>query len=412
MNIHTASTALAASLPVALMERAKLESALKFVSGTVERRTHIPILANARLRSWSGGLRIEATDMDMVACAVVPAAVDSRLDVTIPARMLLDTVKGQGSELIEMRPSQDTDSERVTLDFEGSQTVLNGLPAVDFPSPDEPRFTHVFTVPADQLRRLLDKTSFAISTEETRYYLNGVYLHAAVVEKPWCAIEGGGGRVEVLRCVATDGHRLARADAPLPEGAEGMPAVIVPRKAVSEAMRLIPRGTKRKPATDPVTVSVGPARVRFAVGGCHLCTKVIDGTFPDYQRVIPTDNAKRLRIERAPFAAAIQAVMTIQSERGRSVKLTIKDGMLEASVSHPEHGSSSRLVECEFRNPDNEIGFNASFEIGFNARYLLDILARCEAEVVTVAMGNSGSPALFFDKADGPELFVCMPMRV
>lgn len=399
MKYDSATSAAAIAMPIALVERAALASALAFVSRIPERRGAIPILANARLRAFDGGLRIEATDMDMSAVAHVPGAVDSRFDVTIPARLLHDTLKGQSSELVEVRPIADTvpmpvngvrQHERVSFDFEGQETTLNGMPACDFPEPEVAGFTHRFTVRADLLRRLFDKTAFAISTEETRYYLNGVYLH----------VNSDG----TFICVATDGHRLAKAEMATPEGAAGMPGVIVPRKAVAEALRLIPRGTSARPSRELVTVSIGQSRVRFQVGDSWLDTKVIDGCFPDYQRVIPTGNDKILRVEREPFAAAIKAVMAVSSDKSRPIKLSITDGLLEASRNDPDNGRSSRLIEAEFTAPD--------MEVGFNAKYLLDILGKLESEVITVSLSDPGSPALISDSEGGPELYVLMPMRI
>lgn len=393
--ISTAATA----LPIALVERSALASALAFVSRIPERKGHIPILANARLRAFEGGLRIEATDLEVSAVAHVPGAVDSRFDVTVPARLLHDTLKGQSSELVEVRPVADPvpmpaggvrQHERVSFDFEGQETTLHGMPACDFPEPAIAGFTHRFRVRADVLRQLFDKTAFAISTEETRYYLNGVYLHV--------------NSDDTLFCVATDGHRLARAEMPAPDGAAGMPGVIVPRKAVAEALRLIPKGTSARPSRELVTVSIGQNRVRFQVDESWLDTKVIDGHFPDYQRVIPTGNDRTLRIEREPFAAAIKAVMAVSSDKSRGVKLSITDGLLEASRSDPDNGCSSRLIEAEFTASD--------MEIGFNAKYLLDILGKLESDVVTIRLSDPGSPALVSDSEGGPELYVLMPMRV
>jgi DNA polymerase III subunit beta len=387
MKHESATSAVATSAPIALVERAALESALAFVSRVVERRNHIPILSNARLRARDGGLRIETTDMDMTAVANIPAAVDSRLDLTVPARLLHDTLKGAACDLCEVRQSSET----VALDLEGAAATLNALPATDFPEPAIAGFTHTFTIRADLLRRLLDKTAFAISSEETRFYLKGVFLHVSPHDGS-------------LVCVATDGHRLARSLASCPEGAKGMPGVIVPRKAVAELLRLVPKGTKAKPSREPITVSVCSSRVRFQVGDSWLDTKTIDGHFPDYQRVIPTGNDKRLRIDREPFMAAIKAVLAVSSEKSRAVKLNITDGFLEVSRSDPDKGRSSRLVEADFPHSD--------MEIGFNGRYLLDILAKIESEAAIIELADFGSPTLFSNECDGSELFVCMPLRV
>ncbi len=196
-----------------------------------------------------------------------------------------------------------------------SRFNLQSLPDSDFPDLATGELGHAFNLAAGDLKRLIDKTQFAISNEETRYYLNGIFLHTADVE----------GHM-MLRAVATDGHRLARVDIRTPDGAIGMPGVIVPRKAVSEVQKLIedPEGQVR------VEISAAKARFTFgdpsaSAGQVVLTSKLIDGTFPDYVRVIPSGNDKRLIVDRAPFAAAVDRVSTISSERGRAVKLALAE---------------------------------------------------------------------------------------
>ncbi|RMF04798.1 MAG: DNA polymerase III subunit beta, partial [Alphaproteobacteria bacterium] len=243
------------------------------------------------------------------------------------------------------------------------------------------------TIPAADLKRLIEKTRFAISTEETRYYLNGIYLH--------CAESEAG---EKLRAVATDGHRLAQVDVPLPEGASGMPGIIVPRKTVHEVYRLI------EAADDGVKVELSTSKIRFTAGDVVLTSKLIDGTFPDYERVIPKDNDKRLRVARTAFSSAVDRVSTLSSDKGRAVKLQLGDGKLVLSVNNPDSGSATEELDVEFKDDD--------LEIGFNARYLLDIASQLETDTAEFLLADPGSPTMVRDDGDTSALYVLMPMRV
>ena len=275
-----------------------------------------------------------------------------------------------------------------------SRFHLQSLPESDFPDLAAETFSHSFSLTALDLKRLIDKTQFAISNEETRYYLNGIFLHTVEVE----------GHL-MLRAVATDGHRLARVEIPCPKGAADMPGVILPRKAVGEVQKLI---------EDPgvlVRLEVSPAKVRFAFGEekggpgrIVLISKVIDGTFPDYVRVIPTGNDKRLIVDRAPFAAAVDRVSTISSERGRAVKLSLAESKLTLSVTNPDSGSASEELDVDYDS--------TPLDIGFNARYLLDITDQLDSDTMLFKLADPGSPTLVQDRDGASALYVLMPMRV
>jgi DNA polymerase-3 subunit beta len=244
-------------------------------------------------------------------------------------------------------------------------------------------FTHNFALSAPHLRRLIDKTKFAISTEETRYYLNGIYLHA----------HNG-----VLRAVATDGHRLALSEMDIPQGAQGLPGVIVPRKTIAEIRRLIDGGDA------DVSISVSEAKIRFTYGSAVLTSKLIDGTFPDYDRVIPKGNTKELTIDNKIFASAVDRVSTISAEKSRSVKLSLTADSLALAVNNPEHGQA---------NEDLMVDYSAEpLEIGFNAKYLLDVTGQIEGRDATFFLDSPASPALVKDPEDPASLFVLMPLRV
>jgi DNA polymerase III subunit beta len=371
-----------------VIERGELNRALGHVTSVVERRTTIPILSNVMLKASGSSLMLKATDLEREVVEQVSAQVSQPGAVTVPAHLLHDIARKlpEGSD-VEIK--RDPEKDRLTITASHSRFALQTLPAEDFPDLAGGDFPHTFEIAAHDLKRLIDKTRFAISTEETRYYLNGIYLHTA----------GDAPGKPRLRAVATDGHRLAQVELDLPKGANGMPGVIVPRKTVHELQRLI------EAADGNVAVSVSPAKVRFDLGSVTLTSKLIDGTFPDYNRVIPQANDKDLRIVNAEFMGAVDRVSTIASERGRAVKLAINGGRLVLSVNNPEGGSATEEVEVEYSG-------KGPLEIGLNARYLLDIAGQLEGETAHFKLADPGSPTIVRDAADAGALYVLMPMRV
>jgi len=368
------------------VERAALLRSLGHVHRVVERRNTIPILSNVLLRAGDGGLRLKATDLDIEVTETIPADVSQPGSTTVPAHVIYDIVRKlpEGAQVsLEMAG----DMGQMQIRSGRSRFMLQSLPESDFPDLAAGELPHRFTVPAGDLKRLIDKTQFAISTEETRYYLNGIYLHA---------IDAGG--QPMLRAVATDGHRLARVELAAPAGSEGMPGVIVPRKAVAEIQKLVEN------ADESVLLELSSAKVRLTVGGVVLTSKLIDGTFPDYQRVIPSGNDKLLTVEREDFARAVDRVSTISSERGRAVKLAINDGRLTLSVNNPDSGSATEEIEVDYDS--------APIDIGFNARYLLDITGQLDGDTALFKFADPGSPTIIQDREGSAALYVLMPMRV
>lgn len=367
------------------VERAELLKSLSHVHRVVERRNTIPILANVLIKAGKSGLELKATDLDLEVIETVPAEVKTPGATTVPAHMIYDIVRKlpEGSQ-VELNASGDRGSMAVKAGR--SRFTLQTLPEADFPDLAAGELSHKFSVATPDLKRLVDKTQFAISTEETRYYLNGIYLHA-VDEKP-----------AKLRAVATDGHRLAQVEIALPKGANGIPGVIVPRKTVAEIQKLV------EDSGEEVEIELSPAKIRFSFGRVTLTSKLIDGTFPDYGRVIPAGNDKTLIVEKADFAAAVDRVSTVSSERGRAVKLSLAAGKLTLSVTNPDSGSATEELEVEYSNDP--------LDIGFNSRYLLDIAAQIEGEKAELKLADPGSPTLLRDQDAGGALYVLMPMRV
>lgn len=369
-----------------VIERAALLKALNHVASVVERRNTIPILSNVLLQGADGELKLTATDLDIEVVETVKADVAKNGGTTVLAHVFNDIVRKlpDGAQ-IEM--SLGEDDGRMALASGPANFALQVLPPDDFPDMSAGDMSHSFTVPAADVKKLIEKSRFAISTEETRYYLNGIYLHAA---------ESDGSAT--LRAVATDGHRLAQVDVALPKGAKGMPGVIVPRKTVFEVSKMI------EDSDADVKVELSATKIRFSVGGIVLTSKLIDGTFPDYQRVIPDGNDKVLAVANAEFAAAIDRVSTLSSDKGRAVKLRIGDGKVVLSVNNPDSGSATEELAANYK--DDEL------EIGFNARYLLDISGQLESEQAEFLFADPGSPTMVRDNGKASALYVLMPMRV
>jgi len=364
------------------IERAQLAKSLAHVHRVVERRNTIPILANVLLRAGKSNVELKATDLDLEIVETAPGEGKQTGSTTVPAHMIYDIVRKlpEGAQ-VELQSAADGTQLQVRAGR--SKFTLQALPETDFPDLAAGEMTHSFSIASADLKRLIDRTQFAISTEETRYYLNGIYLHA-IDDK--------------LRAVATDGHRLAQAEIKAPKGTKGMPGVIIPRKTVTEVQRLI------DDAGEEVKIELSATKIRFSLGNAVLTSKLIDGTFPDYARVIPAANDKTLIVDKGEFMSAVDRVSTVSSERGRAVKLALTDGKLTLSVINPDSGSATEELEVEY-------GAEA-LDIGFNGRYLLDILQQVEGEKARLKLADPGSPTLIEDMETAGALYVLMPMRV
>jgi len=367
------------------IDKPGLAKALAHVASVVERRNTIPILSNVLLTAGSNELQLTSTDLDMELVETVACTSTGDGAITVPAHMFYDIVRKLPEGEIEL--NRDAEQERLVMTSGPAQFSLQTLPSDDFPALSVEDLGHAFTVPAPDLKRLIEKTRFAISTEETRYYLNGIYLHEAESDgKP------------TLRAVATDGHRLAQVELPLPSGAKGMPGVIVPRKTVQELAKLV------EDADGEVRIELSSSKIRVSAGRVVLTSKLIDGTFPDYARVIPQGNDKRLEVDNSSFKQAVDRVSTLSSDKGRAVKLALSDGKLTLSVNNPESGSATEELVVDY-------GYEP-LEIGFNARYLIDISDQLESETAEFLLADPGSPTIVRDVKDSSALYVLMPMRV
>ncbi len=367
------------------IDRTALLRSLNHVQSVVERRNTIPILSNVLMKAEKGTLVLATTDMDLEINEAVAAEVKKPGATTAPAHTLHDIVR----KLPDGSPVELdlADNGNVMTVRSGRSTFrLSCLPVTDFPQIGGAELPTSFPLPAADLRALIDRTKFAMSTEETRYYLNGIYLHAAKSDS-----------ISVLRAVATDGHRLARFEMPLPAGANSMPGVIIPRKAVTELRKLL------EEAADTIRISLSENKISFAFDHIVLTSKLIDGTFPNYEQVIPKGNDKIVEVNPKLFSNAIDRVSTISDGKSRAVKIALHGKVMTLSANSPESGSATE---------DLEVNSNDNLEIGFNARYLLDITSQIEGDGCRISLADPASPTIIQAAGDSSALYVLMPLRV
>jgi DNA polymerase-3 subunit beta len=369
-----------------IIEQSELNKALTHVQSVVEKRNTIPILSNVKIEGKGKTLFLNATDMDLHFIETINATVTQPGATTISALTLYDIVKKipEGSQIsIE----QDEDEGIVTLRSGRSKFSLASLSVDSFPSLINDDFSHSFTVSTNDMKALLDHTKFAISLEETRHYLTGIYFHSVQSNN-----------VSVLRTVATDGHRLARFEVPLPPGAEEIPGIIIPFKTVNELRKLLDE------VSTEVSVSLSETRICFKLGNAVMTSKLIDGVFPDYERVIPSKNDQILDIDCQSLYNAVDRVSVVTSEKSRAIKLNLSEKNLELSASSPGSGSALEELEASYEG--------TLIETGFNSRYLLEVLKQIECDVVRLAFSSGGGPVLIQEVASNNAIYVLMPMRV
>jgi DNA polymerase-3 subunit beta len=368
------------------IERGAFLKALNHVQSVVERRNTIPILSNVMIEAAKGRLKLTATDLDMEIVETLAADVLRNGAATAPAHMLYDIVRKLPEGAQVQAELLTAEGGRLAVSAGSIRFELACLPKEDFPQMTAGALPFRFRLQTEDLKKLIAKTRFAISTEETRFYLNGIYLHAHKEGK------------REMRAVATDGHRLARFQMELPDGAAEIPGIIVPRKTVIELQRLL------DDVEGAIEVSLSDTKIQFATDGIELTSKLIDGTFPDYQRVIPTSNDKVLTLDAREFAQAVDRVSTISADKTRAVKLGVARDKLTLSVINPDSGTATEEVGASYSA--------SPLEIGFNARYLLDITGQIEGKEVRFLLSDAGSPTLIEDAEDHGTLYVLMPMRV
>ncbi|MDG2001115.1 MAG: DNA polymerase III subunit beta [Alphaproteobacteria bacterium] len=370
------------------IDKSALLSALQHVHSVVERRNTIPILSNVLIEAKEDGVYLTATDMDIAVIEKIDLKKSEVMQlgtITTSAQMLYDIVRKLPDNISVELLSEKND--RLGIKASTSSFALNCLPSEEFPSIAQEAFNHSFNIDASEMIRLIDKTSFAMSLEETRYYLNGIYLHAVKDSTS-----------DKLRTVSTDGHRLSRVDMNMPEGVKEIPGVIIPRKTIMEIRKLL------EDHSDNINLSLSDNKIQISFSNVVLTSKLLDGTFPDYSRVIPEQNDKTITISNQLLSEAVDRVSTVSTDKTRAIKININKGNLVISATNPDKGSASESLEVKY---DGE-----EVEIGFNSKYVLDVARQIKGKDIIIKLSDSVSPTLVYDKEDEDVLFVLMPMRV
>ncbi len=360
--------------------RDSMTDALQRIVGAAEKRLTMPILGNVRIRAADGGIQLDTTDLELAWTATTAGAISEGLDCTVSVRKLLDVVRAAPADASVMAR---VNGERFTVGFGSSRFSLATLPGADFPELESAAVEEWLTVPQRLLRRLIEATMFSMAQQDVRYYLQGLLLVA---------------RGSMLRAVATDGHRLALSEADLESPAVSAQECIVPRKTVQELRRnLLDDET-------PVRVGFAPGQISFEFGGARLTSKVIEGRFPDYERVIPQEQPARLTAEREDLRQALNRVAIVASDKFRGVRL----------MASPE---GCRVVTHNTEREEAEENFPAEYqgeaiEIGFNLTYLVEVLGAIGADQVRIELRDGNSSALVMAEPPDRARYVVMPMRL
>ena len=362
------------------IKRQDLLGPLQQIIGAVERRQTLPILGNVLFKSSGGDISIAATDLEIEMIARVTAENPDEFQTTIPARKLLDICKAlpDGSSI-----NFNIDETRVSLTSGRSRFTLSTLAAQDFPSLDEIEVQQTFSIPQNLLKGLFDKTSFAMAQQDVRYYLNGILME----------IDPSG-----IKLVATDGHRLALSQASIESGVSESRQIIIPRKAVLELSRLLESGD------NPAKCELSQNHFRVETESLIFTTKLIDGKFPDYQRVIPVDGNKTMQVERETLKQSMSRIAILSNEKYRGIRLTLSSGNLSIQANNPDQEEAEEELQVEYDESDMEIGFNVT--------YLIDVLNVLGSEKVQIKLKDSNSSAIMSDRQDESSLYVVMPMRL
>ncbi|MBB3771567.1 DNA polymerase-3 subunit beta [Angulomicrobium tetraedrale] len=371
------------------LDRAPLLAALTRAHRVVERKNTIAILSHLRLTATAGAMVITATDLDIEMTQSVPADIETAGSTTVSAATLFEIAR-KLPEGAQIKLEADGDRGALTLRAGRSRFTLQTLPDSDFPDLAALAEGVEFALPGAALAAAIGRVSFAISTEETRYYLGGIYLHLRQTQS-------GTPR---LAMVTTDGHRLSLTHLAVDNPPAQMPGIIVPRKAVAEIQRLAADADKAD-----ITLTTSTTKLAASFGGARLTTKLIDGSFPDYERVIPRGNTRIATLKAEDLRAAADRVSTVSNVRGNAVKFSFSSGKLELSVVNPDAGEATESLDCAFEGE--------GLAIGFNSRYVVDVIGNTAPKGdVEIALADPGSPTIFRHPDAQDDLCVLMPMRV
>ena len=362
------------------IQREALLKPLQQVIGAVERRQTLQALGNVLIRSEDTGLSLTATDLEIELVAYLQSGATEPGEITVPARKLMDICKAlpEGAAM-----ALATEGEKLNIRSARSRFSLATLPAAEFPTLEDVSSSKTFSIPQGQLKSLIDRTGFAMANQDVRYYLNGLMLEAS---------KG------LLRAVATDGHRLAMCECETAIDTASSQQVIVPRKGVLELSRLL------GDSDDEAQVQISANHIRISMAELRFTSKLIDGRFPDYDRVVPKGGDKVLSLERNGFRQALNRASILSNEKYRGIRLTLSEGVLKIQAHNPEQEEAEEEVEVSYGGE--------GLDIGFNVNYLLDVLNTVSGETVEMTFKDSNSSALVKDPAATEALYVVMPMRL
>ena len=366
-----------------------LLKALSHIHGIVEVRHTLPILSNIIVEAKDDKLILSSTNLDIYCSDKIKAEVLQSGEVSVSAVTFFEIIKRlpSGSEVLMIMEEGENE---IRLTCGRSKFNLSTLKTDDFPIISDSDLSTNFVLSADELIRIIDKTKFAVSNEETRYYLNGIFLHKAERNS-----------IQFLRAVATDGHRLAQYDIPLPQGAEDITGIIIPKKTIYELRKVL------DDANGDVSVSLNENKIKFSFNDLKVVSKVIDGTFPDYTKVIPQKNDKNFKTNNSNLKNAIDrvsAVATNEESKSKAIKFCIENNSLSLSVESQSKGSANEMIDVNYSGD--------KVDIGFNSKYIIDICNEVDGDEISISLSDSISPAIILDKTDENLFFVLMPMRI
>lgn len=371
------------------VERSEFLKALSHGGSVVEKRATVPILSHVLLHAEGGELHLTTTDMDLALVETIPAVVETPGSITVSAHMVLEIVR-KLPDGVQIEATLNPQNDQLTLKAGKSRFNIATLPVEHFPKLTQNDLPFSFKLTAEKLRYLIDRSRFAMSTEETRYFLNGIYFHAHEVNGQ-----------KVFRSVATDAHRLACIEVNVPQGAEEIPGIIVGRKTITEIRKLI----NDENAETEITISLSPQRIEFKLPQATLSSRLVDGTYPDYEQAIPRSNDKPVIVDAKDFAKAVDRVATVTTDKLPVIKISVAKNKLTLSAMSSELGDATEEMEVDFP-------FDQSIDIGFNANYLVDITSQIGDEAAEILLSDGSAPAIIKGINDKEALFVLMPMRV
>lgn len=366
------------------ISKSAIAKALSNVNGAVEKRNTIPVLLNVKIEAKNGRLNLTATDMDIVIISSGEALISKEGVTTVPAQLFYDIIR-KIPDIADINVESDEDNANIKISYGKSKFSLPCLDPSEFPVLSEGEMLVNFNIKSSELIKIIDKTRFAIPSDETRYYLNGLFLHSIAV----------GNNIE-LRGIATDGHRLALASSTASSLTSAVAGVIIPKKTINEIRKIVE-------GNEEATVAFSKAKIRVSSGNSIVISKLIDGEFPEYDRVIPKNNDKLVKVDRKLIFDAVDRVSTIATDKNKSIKLVLESGKISFQIKSNDNGNASEEIEVDFQGD--------IIETGFNSRYFLEIIGQIDKERINILFKDGTSPALIkTDDNDG--LYVIMPIRV